>query len=51
MGSEDPVHLKKIKGILVQEGSSGIPFDHGQFEINGSKLGKMKKSIPDTSLP
>ena len=32
MGSEDPLQFF-LKGIFVQEGSSGTHFDHGQFEI------------------
>ena len=32
MGSEDPLQIF-LKGIFVQEGSSGTRFDHGQFEI------------------
>ena len=31
VGSEDPLQI--FKGIFVQEGSSEIRFDHGQFEI------------------
>ena len=30
--SEDPLQIF-LKGIFVQEGSSGTRFDHGQFEI------------------
>ena len=33
MGSEDPLQKIFLKGIFVQEGSSGTRFDHGQFEI------------------
>ena len=32
VGSEDPLQIF-LKGIFVQEGSSGTCFDHGQFEI------------------
>ena len=32
VGSEDQLNFF-LKGIFVQEGSSGIRFDHGQFEI------------------
>ena len=32
VGSEDP-HQNFLKGIFVQEGSSGTCFDHGRFEI------------------
>ena len=32
VGSEDPLqHF--LKGIFVQEGSSGTRFDHGQFKL------------------
>ena len=27
-------HFNFLKGIIIQEGSSGAHFDHGQFEIN-----------------
>ena len=32
MGSEDSLQFF-LKGIFIQEGSSGTHFDHGQFEI------------------
>ena len=32
LGSEDQLQFF-LKGIFVQEGSSGTRFDHGQFEI------------------
>ena len=32
VGSEDQLQIF-LKGIFVQEGSSGTRFDHGQFEI------------------
>ena len=32
VGSEDPLQTF-LKGIFVQEGSSGTRFDHGLFEI------------------
>ena len=32
VGSEDQLQ-NFVKGIFVQEGSSGTRFDHGQFEI------------------
>ena len=32
VGSEDQLQ-KFLKGIIVQEGTSGTRFDHGQFEI------------------
>ena len=32
VGSEDP-HQNFLKGIFVQEESSGTRFDYGQFEI------------------
>ena len=35
VGSEDPLQIF-LKGIFVQEGSSGTRSDHGQFEIKSS---------------
>ena len=32
VGTEDQLQIF-LKGTLVQEGSSGTRFDHGQFEI------------------
>ena len=32
VGSEDPLQFF-LKGIFIQEGSSGTRFDHGRFEI------------------
>ena len=32
VGSEDQLQIF-LRGIFVQEGSSGTHFDHGQFEI------------------
>ena len=32
VGSKDPPQFF-LKGIFVQEGSSGTRFDHGQFEM------------------
>ena len=46
-------HLK-TKGVLhVQDEwqSTSKPIFHSFTDINGSQLAKMKKSIPDMSLP
>ena len=36
VGSEDLLQDFFLKGIFVQEGSSGTRYDHGQFELKPS---------------
>ena len=50
MGSEDPLQ-NLLKGIFVQEGSSGGHFGHGQFEIKTFPIYAPPYYIPRVKIP